>query len=1124
MTPTFNITTFTAAQVQQALQKDGLDTLGLTTLALSTGWSSTAIAAADYDSNELTLNVSNLHAPWRGILDFAFAPVSSTLSAAITPTATTLSVKSGDGANFPSPSGGPILLTLSSNASTKVEVVECSAHSGDSFTITRGANDTTAQAFASGDKVSLRLSSGTRTDSFFAPSGNALSGACAVLRLHPAAVWRLETLMKNRYTDGVSPLLLPVPWCMVVRGAQGFTSPHWLEPDDALTTTGNPASGTPLSGKISFHDGRGLIVDPIYVASVLADLQQWLAGLTGKTSSTPVAGAGGVQSIAALSTSTVVHLVDLHGKVYQPALPGANIITRTSGGAQSNTFSSPNGLATLAAGETIDTSGGDAKRLRWGWQTNGLLGTAKLTPPALPTTGVPRASLSQQFFRVVAVDTSWALLGNRTNAPVLSIPGDDGTIPADLLPQVRDLVNIDYLADGPDTLATANAVMTRPNQGMILAVSPALDGSMSVPTQAGANAHWPAFPPPNGNAGFPSPPLSPKTGLKAAWTSGFDVVVTVAKDTVPDGAHIRIYQQVYVTIPAITQEPSFVNGDGGAGIAAANTDTQILLVNPFGLSGGSPKPPNLTMDIVVMPRNGQRKLWGAVSVAISPGPVPAPPDPFAGVTVITAMVGTFESIAPSTLFGIPTTVLPPAGPPANVIAFIRSLASEGIPRQGPRLPTMGRLETIIATGTTGNPDGTLQWEAVLTGGRWAREMRSALHASGNPGNPPGPDVHAPGIHITGDLAYDAARHAMKRAQPILPLPGSPGTQLGWIIGMDANNFNAPTDTTATNTGCGAFLETVAAVCETPELSIASPPAPGTTVQTLANNIADALGVPRQSVSATNDVRIIGEVRREIVVSTNGLRDSQWSLRRALREARELIYIESPQFARTARPTGAATAEQVDLVADIVASLKASATLKVIICIPRESDFTTKYKGWSRQHYIARTEAAGLLLSAAPDRVAIFHPVGFPGRTAFVRNTTVIVDDVWCLTGASHFRRRGMTFDGSAAVASFDRQMDNGYSKKVRAFRRLLMAAKLAVAAPGAGSPSADWLRLGRPESAFQLVNDWLQEGGLGFIQPLWPGPSDTSVLPATNDMADPDGSNGSTFLGLFASLIAEAGD
>ena len=436
---------------------------------------------------------------------------------------------------------------------------------------------------------------------------------------------------------------------------------------------------------------------------------------------------------------------------------------------------------------------------------------------------------------------------------------------------------------------------------------------------------------------------------------------------------------------------------------------------------------------------------------------------------------------------------------------------------------MARFETIVTTGLTGPADGTLLWEAVLSGGRWAEETRSALHASGNPGNPAGPDVHAPGIHMTGALAYDLARHAMRRAQPIIPLPGTPGASPGWFVAMDGNNFNEPQDTTTTNTGIGVVLETVAAVCETPELSLVTPPAQGTNAQQVMNAIASAIGVPAPTFTLGNDTRIIAEVRRECFVSASGLRDALWSLRRAVREARELIYIESPQFARTARATGQPTAEQVDLVAEIVTSLTAHPNLRVIICTPRESDFAAKYPGWGREHYKARTEAVGNLLAAAPDRIAVFHPVGFPGRTAFIRTTSVIVDDVWCLVGATHFRRRGMTLDGSAAVASFDRQMDNGYSRNVRAFRRALMAAKMAIAAPGAASPSADWMRLGHPLSAFQLVPDWLAQGGLGRIQPLWPGPSDTTVLPATDDMADPDGSNGATFISLFASLIAEAG-
>ncbi|MGB7895137.1 MAG: hypothetical protein WCF82_25000, partial [Microcoleus sp.] len=419
------------------------------------------------------------------------------------------------------------------------------------------------------------------------------------------------------------------------------------------------------------------------------------------------------------------------------------------------------------------------------------------------------------------------------------------------------------------------------------------------------------------------------------------------------------------------------------------------------------------------------------------------------------------------------------------------------------------------TGTTGGtPAGTLLWEAVLSGGRWSPETRSALHASGNPGNPAALDVHAPGIHVTGALAYDLARHAIRRAQAMIPLGGG---GLGWVAGMGGNNFNPPTDSNLANTGMGVLLETVAAICETPELSALTPPDAGNTLQSMVNSAASALGIPAPTITVTNEPRLQGEVRREFFVSKNGLRDALWSLRRAVREARELIYIESPQFAHTG--------STVDLVAEIIISLGANPNLKIIICTPRESDFSQKYKGWSRQHYQARAQAIGDLLAVAPDRVVAFHAPGFPGRTAYIRTTTVIVDDVWCFSGATHWRRRGFTFDGSVAIASLDRQMENnGYSRQVRAYRRGLMAAKLAVTVPPPGSPTAEWIRLGHPATAFELIKDWLSEGGLGRIQPLWSGPADTSILPATQDMADPDGSDGSTFVTTFASLLAELGD
>jgi hypothetical protein len=295
------------------------------------------------------------------------------------------------------------------------------------------------------------------------------------------------------------------------------------------------------------------------------------------------------------------------------------------------------------------------------------------------------------------------------------------------------------------------------------------------------------------------------------------------------------------------------------------------------------------------------------------------------------------------------------------------------------------------------------------------------------------------------------------------------------------------------------------------------------MQNAANRLGLNITVP--TITIQNEPRVQKEIRREFFIAKHGLRDVQWSLLRAITEARELIYIESPQFARTARPSGQGQDFEVDLVSAIEASLTTHPNLKLIVCTPRLSDFAANWKSWSRQHYKARTEAVGVVRSAAPDRVAVFHPAGFPGRTAFIRTTSVIVDDVWSLVGTAHFRRRGMTFDGSVSVASFDRQLDSGYSKKVREYRRALMAQKLRVAVPAVGQPPpGDWVRLARPESAFALVQDLLAQGGLGRIQPLWPGPSDNSILAAQDNVADPDGSTSDQFMTTFAGSLQELGD
>jgi hypothetical protein len=1140
---TYPIYNFTPAAAQQQLQNDGLDTLGLTTVALSPHWDT--IGVNSYNEPTRTLQTpGQLRAPFRGILQGAFAPANSVLQNALLKTDTSFDVFFNMGNLFPNPigSGGGVVLTLANSDGSKREFVLLTGRNGpnangDTFKVDRGYDGSAIQDFDAGDSVSLRLGRNNTPFEFSDANGLPLQMTCAIYRFHPQAVLRLARLMAARYENNSPALIRPVPHAMVIHNAGFYRSDQFFEADDPLPLVGS------TNLVFSFHDGRGLIIDPVYVAALFADLLAAFPLLQPASVMGGVGDPGGINTILNLPNATgkgtLFHFVNPHGGTFQP--PGTDgPVTATN--IQPAPVLVTTGFVEIPPGQVATVSAiGPNGTLRWGWATNGTMTAVNLTPPALP----PNVNLVREFFRVCVTDINWALLGNRTNGNVLGVQKDDGRLlqefpneAASFLPEVRDQVTIDYLVDGLDTLAEITRVLQRPNQTE-LAVSMLWDGTVITPPVLGPPAHWPAFPPPNMGAIPPGVPAQIPFPLPAgAVTAAFstqnaqDVVVTLT-GVAPFDSHVRIYPQRFVEIEAIGPEPSFVRGDGGANITAGAA-VFVLLPNPFDLEADEPPldPAELTLDIVITPRMGNRRMFAAVNVTVT-GAV-APVNPFVGPPV-PPTVAMFQGIAPSPLFGVPVPI--PTPPPPNTATFgdlLMSFVADSMPRQASRLPTQARFETMVAGGVPNPNIQTLVWDAVVSGARFAQESRSAAHDLGNPGNPAGPDIHAPGVRVTGALAYDVAYAAMRRAEPMIPWPGFNQNFPGWIFTTMGDNFNAPSDAAnVNNTSTGVLLRTIARACENSLLSEKNIPSDtGLDPETWINQALNAANIPvtfNNQIQIQNGPRIRKEVRREFFISKHGLRDSQWSLLRAISEARELVYIESPQFARTARPhlnspQAYPQDYEVDLVQTLASRLQLFANLKVIICTPRLSDFTPKYKSWAHQHYAVRTEAVGNLLAVAKDRVAVFHPVGFPGRPAFIRTTSVIVDDVWALVGATHFRRRGMTFDGSVAVASFDRQMENGYSKKVRAYRQALMAAKLRVPAPLAGqAPSGDWVRLGRPKAAFALIQDMLAQGGLGRIQPLWPGPFE-NVLAVQPETSDPDGSTSNDYsLFLIDGILNEAG-
>jgi hypothetical protein len=923
---------------------------------------------------------------------------------------------------------------------------------------------------------------------------------------------------------------------------------HWFRAGEPI----------PDAGQVSFHDRRGLIIDPVAVAALFAELLTWRPALSPTAfSAATMAGAGGVGAIAALagSVTTRVHVVTPHGAAYRPRRVGANAADtalKVIDAADAVLRDVPSsGVVDLAAGERLGypvapAAAGDPPPppppILGGQAPGGTLDTAAWTPPTLPA-GV---TLARQFLRVMAVDVDWHVLGNRALAPGdADVPGEED-MPANApLPVVRrTLADLGLLIDGNDVLGAMGAALAAwPVVGdrIGLVASPAIDTTLRLPPSAGQAAHWPALPgtpaAPAGAAAAISSFDPDSAGLTATWrvpaagAPQWDVIVTFPAGSVPVGTFVRAYPRTFQLIREIGEDPSFVRGDGGSAVVQASGDTSVLLRNPFGfVTGDSPGEPVLRIDVLLLGQDGTRRLASAIELPIGAAqPWTDNTATFGGA--VAPLVAAFvagqglSSIAPSTVFGIPE-LTPTSSPPSDLAGFVRFFSNEGTwPRVGPRLPSQTRFETVLALGAQLATDAPYVWNAVLTGGRYTWESRSAAPELGSPGNPAGPDAHVSGLRVGGQLAYDLAFHALKRCQSVVPTGSS---SPGWLVQSAGDNWNVPPADAAPAAGAphlaGAMLETISAVTDSPELSLLPVPADTDTIQSLADAIVGALGLPSGSLTVTldNEDRLRRQLQREIATAKRGQRDAMWSVARAVSEAREYVWVESPNFLQTAYGTGASADEDlVDLTALLKARLAANPLLKVMICVPRQPDFAPGKPPFVRAAYRDRKAALEDLISADPDRVAAFHPIGFPGRDSVGRSSIVLVDDGYALVGTSHWRRRGMTFDGGCDVAMLDRRLnDRGAGVTLSQFRQSLMAARLGI--PAATTPanaSALWTRLAEPESAFDLVRDLLQQGGLGRCTPVYAGPTDTSVIPEATDKTDPNGLAGPGLMALLGGLI-----
>jgi hypothetical protein len=82
---------------------------------------------------------------------------SAPLASGINNSVVALSVTTGQGNLFPTLSGSDYFYATLVDSSNNIEVIKVTARSGDSMTIVRAQDGTTARSYAAGDKIEVRV-------------------------------------------------------------------------------------------------------------------------------------------------------------------------------------------------------------------------------------------------------------------------------------------------------------------------------------------------------------------------------------------------------------------------------------------------------------------------------------------------------------------------------------------------------------------------------------------------------------------------------------------------------------------------------------------------------------------------------------------------------------------------------------------------------------------------------------------------------------------------------------------------------------------------------------------------------------------------------------------------------
>jgi len=806
-------------------------------------------------------------------------------------------------------------------------------------------------------------------------------------------------------------------------------------------------------------------------------------------------------------------------------------------------------------------------RLVFGSATSGRL-TSSFTPPT--PSGSPSASLARDYFTLRVVELQPYLNGEWPDKSL------DPAVAVQRISPVRINENIAFLTDGNDVLGaihtaldsgspSSSNISSPPESDLTLVVAQAIDGNFPIPTAAGINAHWPHFP-----AGITvdnqaklSINLKMQVALLASWAttaqnspSTGDVILEIGN--LPPSAWVRVYTRQFLP------NASLARGDGQGREVPATGTVVMALKDPLSLRDpltgqiSLPGAATLQFDMVVVLPNLNARIYGGLTVTIGSAVITSPPLSLdSGANPCGS--ATFQGVSHAGILGLGHAgKVSPS--PTSLLEWAEALTGEGKPRNAPRMPTMARRELLVAgagsNAKSGSPAFSRTWTGVIAGGRIQPETVCANARIGAPGSFGGRETSVVGAATHGGLlAYDIARHALRRSENIISR----------LIALGSSDWNIPEEPVAVAPGkqagvadgtfAGVVLQTVAPLCESPELNELWDSQVVSTAVTewITNNIPNSSIVthalqllqntPPPPQPATEDPpgsgtlgqaeasarRIAIELERELTSVRFGRRDAQWALRSALQTARHLVYIETPGFCSTAHASGSPSTGLKGYSADLIEALKTQMTkmpgLRVVVCVNKAPDFAAGYEGMAsfevqdRLSIVQHMPAALTTSPPSTSQFILFHPIGFPGRFARVETNVVVVDDNWAMIGGCSLRRRGLTFDGSSDLVVTDTQLENGRSPALRDFRRAMMANRLGIPID---STQASFVALGEAHSAFSVIQDALAGDGNGKIAAIWDGTvagiSPATPLPA--DQANPDGRDFDEVTAAIVSVLA----